>query len=55
MQEVVEEANRFVLACYGKPETEEMSFTRQTLLAAMVGKSGKAMPSLTSLPPTTEA
>ncbi|KAH3720870.1 hypothetical protein DPMN_063780 [Dreissena polymorpha] len=32
-----------------------MSIQRQTLWAARVGKSGKAMPSLASLPPTTEA
>ncbi|KAH3748035.1 hypothetical protein DPMN_182472 [Dreissena polymorpha] len=32
-----------------------MSITRQTLWAARVGKSGKAMPSLAGLPPTTEA
>ncbi|KAH3691987.1 hypothetical protein DPMN_191402 [Dreissena polymorpha] len=55
LKEVVKEATKFVSACYGKPDTEEMSITRQTLWAARVGKSGKAMPSLASLPPTTEA
>ncbi|KAH3700093.1 hypothetical protein DPMN_075061 [Dreissena polymorpha] len=55
MKEVVKEASKFVSACYGKPDKEEMSITRQTLWAARLGKSGKDMPSLASLPPTTEA
>ncbi|KAH3887828.1 hypothetical protein DPMN_011850 [Dreissena polymorpha] len=36
-------------------DTEETCFTRQNLWATRVGKSGKAMSSLASLPPTTEA
>ncbi|KAH3846797.1 hypothetical protein DPMN_089104 [Dreissena polymorpha] len=55
MKEVVKEATRFVSACYGNTDTEEMSFTRQTLWEASVGMSGKAMRSLKSLPPTTES
>ncbi|KAH3810067.1 hypothetical protein DPMN_138453 [Dreissena polymorpha] len=34
MKEVVKEATKFVSACYRKPDTEEMSITRQTLWAA---------------------
>ncbi|KAH3734795.1 hypothetical protein DPMN_041243 [Dreissena polymorpha] len=55
MKEVVKEATKFVSACYGKHDTEEMTITRQPLWATRVGKSGKAMPLLASLPPTTEA
>ncbi|KAH3846511.1 hypothetical protein DPMN_088813 [Dreissena polymorpha] len=55
MKEVVKESTKFVSAYFGKPDTEEISIGRQTLWAARVGKSGKAMPSLTSLPQTTEA
>ncbi|KAH3876583.1 hypothetical protein DPMN_000429 [Dreissena polymorpha] len=49
MKEVVKEATKFVSACYEKPDTEDMSMTRQIIWAARVGKSGKAMPSLASI------
>ncbi|KAH3834468.1 hypothetical protein DPMN_107795 [Dreissena polymorpha] len=55
MKEVANEATRFVSIRYEKPVTEEMFNTRQSLWAASVGKSGKAMQSLPSLPPITEA
>ncbi|KAH3735392.1 hypothetical protein DPMN_041919 [Dreissena polymorpha] len=49
MKEVVKEASKFVSACYGKPDTEEMSITRRTIWSARLGKSSKAMPLLASL------
>ncbi|KAH3887341.1 hypothetical protein DPMN_011357 [Dreissena polymorpha] len=60
MKEVVKEATKFVSACYGKPYTEEMSINLIVLRDKPFGqpgygKSGKAMSSLASLPPTTEA
>ena len=51
----IQEATTFVSACYGYPESRNMSGTGHKVWKNRVGKSSKSVSNLSTLPPTTES
>ena len=55
LQHVIDQANRFISACYGMKDNTDMSHTRLLLWEKKNGKGHSSSPYLASLPPTREA
>lgn len=54
--DVLEQATKFIGACYGQPKTKSMSEARVKVWTEKVGRSGATnTPPLATLPPATEA
>lgn len=51
----VEQATKFMLACYGQSTCQTMTDARKKVWSSKVGRSNASAPKLCSLPPTTEA
>lgn len=55
LENVIDQATKFVLACYGQSTSSSLTVARQKLWAQKVGRNKAAAPRLCSLPPTTES
>ena len=55
LQHVIDQANRFISACYGMKDSTDMSHTRLLVWGKKNGKGHSSSPNLASLPPTREA
>ena len=55
LQEVIDQATRFISACYGMKDSTDMSHTRGLVWGKKNGKSHSSSPTVASLPPTREA
>ena len=55
LQQVIDQATRFISACYGMKDSTDMSHTRLLVWGKMNCKRHSSSPNLTSLPPTREA
>ena len=53
--EAVEQATRFILACYNHPECDSMTTTRHKIWSIKVSRTIGSAPKLQTLPPTNEA
>ncbi len=53
--EVIEQATKFMIACYGQKECDTMSSARLKAWATKTGKGYTSIPKLCSLPPTSES
>ena len=51
----VEEATKFILACYNQSKSQSMTEARKQMWQEKLSKSLSGPPKLCSLPPTTEA
>ena len=54
LADVINQAKRFMLACYGQSECHSMTEARQKLWTSKVGQSLASAPKLLTLPPTNE-
>ena len=55
LQQVLDQAVRFISACYGMEDSTDMSHTRLLVWGEKNGKGHSSSPNLASLPPTREA
>ena len=55
LQQVIDQATRFISACYGMKDSTDMSHTRLLVWGKKNGKGHLSSPNLASLPPTREA
>ena len=55
LQQVIDQATRFISACYDKKDSTDMSHTRLLVWVKTNGKGHSSSPNLASLPPTREA
>ena len=55
LQQVIDQATRFISACYGMKDSTDMSHTRFLVWGKKNGKGHSSSPNLASLPPTREA
>lgn len=55
LKDVVSEATKFMLACYGQSQSQTMTEARQRMWRSKVGRSMAGAPKLATLPPTDEA
>ena len=55
LQHVIDQASRFISACYGMKDSTDMSHTRLLVWGKKNGKGHSSSPNLASLPPTREA
>ena len=55
LQQVIDQATRFISACYGMKDSTDMSHTRLLVWGKKNGKGHSSFPNLSSLPPTREA
>ena len=55
LQQVIDQATRFISACYGMKDSTDMSHTRLLVWGKKNGKGHSSSPNLASLPPTREA
>ena len=55
LQQVIDQATRFISACYGMKDSTDMSHTRLLVWGEKNGKDHSSSPNLASLPPTREA